>query len=77
MKKNNYQVKFQEGSFDNDGDPMVRVNVFDGTVGAFRKKVPSFNQEVINTGFGTEKQDAINDFINRNKSDVLNMIFDI
>ena len=72
MTKNNHQIKFEEGSFDNDGSPMWRVNVFNGT-----KKVPSFNQEVINTGFGTEKQDAINDFINRNKSDVLNMIFDI
>ncbi len=72
MAKNNYRIKFQEGSFDNDGSPMVRINVFDGI-----KRVSSFNQEVINTGFGTTKQDAINDFINRNKSDVLNMIFDI
>ncbi len=72
MAKNNYRIKFQEGSFDNDGSPMWRINVFDGT-----KRVLSFNQEVINTGFGTTKQDAINDFINRNESDVLNMIFDI
>ena len=72
MAKNNYRIKFEEGSFDNDGSPMWRVNVFDG-----KKKVSSFNQEVINTGFDTTKQDAINDFINRNKFDVLNMIFDI
>ena len=72
MKKNNYQIKFEEGSFDNDGSPMFRVNVYSGM-----KKIPSFNQEAINTGFGTTKQDAINDFINRNKFDVLNMIFDI
>ncbi len=72
MKKNDYRIKIEEGSFDNDGSPMWRVNVFDGI-----KRVLSFNQEVINTGFGTTKQDAINDFINRNKFDVLNMIFDI
>ena len=72
MKKNDYQIKIEEGSFDNDGSPMWRVNVFDGI-----KKVSSFNQEGINTGFGATPQDAINDFINRNKSDVLNMVFDI
>ena len=72
MTKNNYRIRFEEGSFDNDSNPMWRVNVFDGT-----KRMSSFNQEKINTGFGSTKQDAINDFINRNKSDVLNMIFDI
>ncbi len=72
MKKNDYRIKFKEGSFDNDGSPMWRVNVFNGM-----NKVPSFNQERINTGFGAPPQDAINDFINRNNSDVLNMVFDI
>jgi hypothetical protein len=63
------KIKVEEGTL---GDEQVihRVFVVDGI-----RFIRQFNEEMILTGFGATPKEAIDDFIRRNKSDVLNMIF--
>jgi hypothetical protein len=73
-KKDKYQVVVEEGSF-GFGYTCFRVSVVEDRPG--KPRVRNFNAEPINVGFGKDPQDAIDDFIRRNNSDVLDMIFDL
>lgn len=63
------KIKVDEGSFGDDGS-IFRVYVVDGI-----RFIREFNIEEIQVGYGATGKEAIDDFIRRNKSDVLNQIF--
>lgn len=73
-KKVDYQIIIEAGSF-GAGFDYHRVLVIEDRPG--KPRVKSFNEAVIYAGFGSGPQEAINDFIRRNSSDVLDMIFDL
>ena len=62
-------IKIDEGTFGDDG-VIFQVYLVDGIM-----NVKRFNEEAINIGYGATPKEAIDDFIRRNKSDVLNLIF--
>jgi hypothetical protein len=64
------KIKVDEGSFGDDDGVIHRVYVVDGI-----RYIREFNQEPILIGFGATAKEAIDDFIRRNKSDVLDIIF--
>ena len=68
-----YQILTEQGLFDSGSD-YFRVTVVESGSG---KRVHSFNEERIQNGFGSNPKEAIDDFIRRNKSDVLDMVFDL
>jgi len=63
------KIRVDEGSFGDDG-VIFKVYVMDGEI--FVRK---FNIELIQTGYGATAKEAIDDFIRRNKSDVLEKIY--
>ena len=71
-KKIDYQILTEKGLFD-AGSDYFRVSVVESGNG---KRVREFNIEPINVGFGATPKEAIDDFIRRNKSIVLDVIFD-
>ena len=66
----NLKIKIDEGSFDGDG-VIFQVRVVDGIM-----NVNKFNIEKIQRGYGSTPKEATDDFIRRNKSDVLDLIFE-
>ena len=63
------QIKIDEGSFD-DEDVIFQVRVVDGIL-----NVNNFNAVKIQRGYGTSAKEAVDDFIRRNPSDVLDLIY--
>jgi len=63
------KIKVDEGSFGDDG-VIFQVYVMDGEM-----FIREFNQEMIQIGYGATAKEAIDDFIRRNKSDVLSIIY--
>jgi hypothetical protein len=63
------QIKVDVGTIDGETD-IYQVRVVDGIT-----NINYFNIEKIQRGYGSTPQEAIKDFIRRNKSDVLDQIF--
>jgi hypothetical protein len=63
------KIKVDEGSFGDDA-VIFQVYVVDGI-----NFIRQFNAEDIQIGYGATPKEGIDDFIRRNKSDVLNRIF--
>ena len=63
------KIKVEEGTFADD-QVIFRVFVVDGI-----RFIRAFNEADILIGYGATEKEAIDDFIRRNKSDVLNIIF--
>ena len=72
VDKIDYQILVEKGFFDVGGD-FFRVSV----VESGGKRVAQFNIVDVQLGFGRTSQNAIDDFIRRNSSDVLDKIFDL
>ena len=64
------KLKVDEGSFGDDDGVIWQAYVMDGI-----RYIKAFNEEPILIGYGATAKEAIDDFIRRNKSDVLNMIY--
>lgn len=64
-------LKVEEGEFAY-GQIMFRVSVTDGV-----NKLREIGMEFVWDGFGTTEKEAIDDFIRRNKSDILNVVFKV
>ena len=69
--KDEFKLRIENGLI-GDGYDACRATV----VNSVGKKITEFNVVPIQEGFGITPTDAINDFIRRNSSDVLNKIFD-
>jgi len=63
------QIKIDEGTFGGE-DTIYQVRVVDGII-----NVNDMGAEKIQRGYGTLAKEAIDDFIRRNKSDVLDRIY--
>jgi len=66
-----YKIKVIEGDFGDD-QVIFRVTVIDE-----EGQVREFNVEPIKPGFGATEKEAIDDFIRRNNSDVLDVVFNL
>ena len=66
-----YQTLVEEGTFDG-GNPLFRVVVI---LNGSRKD--EFLGEKVNVGFGATPKEAIDDFIRRNTSSLLDKVFDL
>ena len=73
MAKVDYQILTEKGLFD-EGSDYFRVSVVEVGNG---KRAQFFGPEAIHVGFGATPKEAIDDFIRRNISNVLDMIFDL
>ena len=71
-KKVDYQIVIEKGELAPRIDSF-RVFVSDGN----GKRLGEFNAAKVHEGFGLDTSGAVNDFIRRNSSDVLNKIFDL
>ena len=71
MGKSKYSIKIERGTFGNDEGIMFRASITDGING-----VGFFNIEAVQVGFGTTEKKATDDFIRRNISNVLGMVFE-
>jgi len=69
-KKADYQIRVDKGNV-SDGQEFHRVVTVVNS-----KRVSTLGTEKINEGFGATPKEAIDDFVRRNSSDVLNKIFD-
>jgi hypothetical protein len=63
------QIKVDVGTIDGETD-IYQVRVVDGII-----NINYFNIEKIQRGYGSTPQEATEDFIRRNKSEVLDQIF--
>jgi len=66
-----YRIKVIEGDFGDD-QPIFKIVIVDDE-GLARE----LGAERVNPGFGVNEKEAIDDFIRRNKSDVLDVVFDL
>ena len=70
-KPPDYDISYDQGSLDDDHE-IHRVFVIDGS----GKMVLSIDGDLISCGFGTGRNEAVKDFIQRNNSIILNKIYE-
>lgn len=74
MPKIDYILRYDQGTMDSTHD-LWRVSVVDSKNPS--RSLLKIGEAIINNGFGQSKPDAIKDFLSRNKSNVIEKIFDL